>query len=175
MCSPLDEAFDDETFEGVVVHKLIDFWHVIEKLAAAAHVIADKGEAPSLVARWKLSLLNRRRAREQILDELVASGRENARVGEERPVHDAITYLTNNAERMDYASARRSKLPIGSGNVEATCKSLVSVRMKRPGSRWKTDTGEHILHLRALVLSDRWTDAMNITLRPPRARIRVEA
>ena len=30
----------------------------------------------------------------------------------------------------------------------------------------KTDTGEHVLHLRALVLSDRWTDAMNITLRP---------
>lgn len=175
MCSRLDEAFDAETFDGAPMHKLIDFWHVIEKLSAAAHVIASKGDAPSLVARWKLSLLNRSRAREQILDELIASGRDNVRVGDERPVHDAITYLTNNAERMDYASARRSKLPIGSGNVEATCKSLVGVRMKRPGSRWKTDTGEHVLHLRALVLSDRWTDAMNITLRPARTRIRVAA
>lgn len=175
MCSRLDEAFDDETFDGATVHKLIDFWHAVEKLSAAAHVIAGKDEASSLVARWKLSLLNRSQACEQILEELVASDRENVRVGDVRPVHDAITYLTNNAARMDYASARRKKLPIGSGNVEATCKSLVGVRMKRPGSRWKTDTGEHVLHLRALVLSDRWTDAMNLTLRPARARIRVAA
>ena len=175
MCSRLDEAFDAETFEGVTIQKRIDFWHVIEKLAAAAHVVAAKDQAPSLIGRWRMSLLNRCKAREQILDELVASACENVRVGDERPVHDAITYLTNNADRMDYASARRNKLPIGSGNVEATCKSLVGVRMKRPGSRWKTGTGEHVLHLRALLLSDRWTDAMDITLRPARTRIRVAA
>jgi hypothetical protein len=175
MCSRLDEAFDAETFDGVAIHRLIDFWHAIEKLSAAAHVIAGKDGAPTLVARWKLSLLNRSGARAQILDELVASGKDHVRVGDERPVHDAITYLTNNAERMDYATARRTNRPIGSGNVEATCKSLVGVRMKRPGSRWKTDSGEHVLHLRALALSDRWTDAMNITLWPARTRIRVAA
>lgn len=175
MCNRLDEAFDAETFDGAELHRLIDFWHAVEKLSAAALVIAGKDAAPALVARWKLLLLNRANAREQILDELVASDREHVRVGDERPVHDAITYLTNNAERMNYAAARMRKLPIGSGNVEATCKSLVGVRMKRPGSRWKTDTGEHVLHLRALALSDRWTEAMDITLRPPRARIRVAA
>jgi hypothetical protein len=175
MWNLLDEAFDADSFKGVVLHQLIDFWHAVEKLAAAARLIVGKEEAPTLVARWRTSLLNRSAARERILDELTTSGQEHAYVGEDRPVHDAITYLTNNAARMDYAAARRQHLPIGSGNVEATCKSLVGVRMKRPGARWKTDSGERVLHLRALVLSDRWTEAMDITLRPERSRVRVAA
>jgi len=175
MWNQLDVAFDVQTFDGVELHRVIDFWHVVEKLSAAAHVIGGKDAAPKLLARWKLWLLNRSGAREQILDELLVSGKQDVRVGDDRPVHEAITYLTNNAQRMDYAAARRAKRPIGSGNVEATCKSLVGVRMKRPGARWKTDTGEHVIHLRALALSDRWTEAMDITLRPPRARIRVAA
>jgi hypothetical protein len=175
MWNLLEEAFDGETFNGVVLFQLIDFWHAVEKLAAAAPVIAGKEDAARLAARWRLALLNRSGARAEILDELLACGKEHAWVCDEQPVHDAITYLTNNADRMDYATARRLHLPIGSGNVEATCKSLVGVRMKRPGARWKTDSGERVIHLRALALSDRWTEAMDITLRPERARVRVAA
>lgn len=177
MWNLLEAEFTKAPFDARknLVARLIDFWHVIEKLGAAAKVIAEEKEVKPLVARWKLLLRNATSARQTILGELVASGKEDVLVGKEKPVHDAITYLTNHAERMNYAGARRQGLPIGSGNVEATCKSLVDVRMKRSGSRWKNRTGEHVVHLRALALSDRWDAAMDIAFKRPRTVIRIAA
>lgn len=160
----LGDALDEQSFGQV--HRLIDFWHLLEKLAAAAKVLHGQDAVAGAIRRWKLHLLNTNDAAADILKELTASGKEHVRVGEDRPVHEAMTYLENNAERMKYATARFLGLPIGSGAVEATCKSLVGIRMKRPGSRWKHDTGEHVIQLRALALSDRWDQAMDLTLRP---------
>jgi hypothetical protein len=160
----LGEALDETSFGQV--YWLIDFWHVLEKLAAAAKVVHGEDAAPGVARRWKLRLLNSNAAAGEILGELTISGKEQIRVGDARPVHEAMTYLENNAGRMKYATARSVGLPIGSGAVEATCKSLIGVRMKRPGSRWKHATGEHVIQLRALSLSDRWDQAMDITLLP---------
>jgi len=60
---------------------------------------------------------------------------------------------------MDYARLRAQNLPIGSGVVEATCKTLVTQRMKRSGQRWTIDGGEAILNFRALAQSDRFDAA----------------
>jgi len=148
------------------VREILDLWHVLEKLGAAGRVIHGKTRSAAELARWRLMLLNSKSAASRILKELERSGKENVRVGENKPVHDAITYLTNHKDRMDYATARRAGLPLGSGSVEATCKSLVEMRMKRSGSRWKTHTGAHIIQLRALVLSDRWAQAIHLSLEP---------
>jgi hypothetical protein len=173
MWNLLEAEFDEETFGPA--HRLIDFYHLIEKLAPAATVLHGAAAGKVALTRWKLRLLNCNAAADEILAELVDSGKESVRVGKERPVHDAITYLTNNSERMHYASSRRRGLPIASGNVEATCKSLVGTRMKRAGARWKTETGDHILNLRALSLSDRWDHAMDITLRAQPVRVKAVA
>ena len=158
-------------------HRLIDFWHLIEKLCPAATVIHGATEAPRIVKRWKKSLRRRKSAAQEILTELVDSGCEEVNDGSEseRPVHDAITYLRNHAERMNYAGALVKGLPIGSGNVEATCKTLIGVRMKRAGSRWKEDTGEHVIKLRALALSDQWDAAMNKLMATQPTAVRLAA
>ncbi len=45
-------------------------------------------------------------------------------------------------------------MPIGSGVVEATCKTLVTQRLKRSGMRWSMHGGQAILTLRARLQSD---------------------
>jgi hypothetical protein len=175
MWNLLAEQFTAEKL-GAEVHRLVDLWHLLEKLGAAAGVTrADAAAAKAQVLTWRLRLLNETRAAGQILWELRLSGCEHVRVGKQRPVHDAITDLENHADKMDYATARRQGLPVGSGNVEATCKNLFEVRMKRSGARWKERTGEHVVQLRALALSDRWRPAMELTLRPLRKAVRAAA
>jgi hypothetical protein len=157
---------------GVDPRQLVDFWHVVEKLGRAAQVIYGGTAAEPVIQRWKLLLLNSERAVTRILRELQGSAKGDVRVGDSCPVSDAITYLENQRDRMGYVVARLLGLPIGSGNVEATCKSLVGVRMKRPGSRWKESTGDHVIQLRALALSDRWAAGIDLTLRPLRRAVR---
>jgi hypothetical protein len=173
MWNLMEEQLNQRTL-GVEPNRLVDFCHVVEKLNPAAQVL-DGDKASSRSGRWRLDLLNNSDAASRILSELRASGQEWRSVGEGHPVHEAITYVENHADRMDYAKARREGRPIGSGHVEATGKSLFEVRMKRSGSRWKDATGEDIVRLRALGLSDRWDAAMSLLLAPLRKEVQLAA
>jgi hypothetical protein len=169
----LDATVNRETL-GVDVVRLVDFWHVTEKLGTAARAIHGDG-GPKVLDRWKALLLNSEGAVARIRGELEAAASAEARNAADRPVHAALTYLENSGDRMAYAAARRRGLPIGSGNVEATCKSLVGQRMVRTGSRWKPETAQHIIDLRALALSNRWRTAISLIVNKDTWRIRAAA
>lgn len=174
MWALLDAWFSAETFPEIPIHRLVDLHHLLEKLGAAARARDGAAGATGRLQGWRLALLNRQTAATDILAELVASGQDEG-PGDEHPVHAAITYLqthSQQAERMDYARARRRGLPLGSGNVEATCKSLFAMRLKRCGSRWKRASGQHIVQLRAFALSDRWRPSVELILRPLRKAVR---
>jgi hypothetical protein len=175
MWNLLEQAFPVAVFGKR--HLLVDFWHVIEKLSPAAVAIygADKAEAAR--KRWRGALKRRKDAAQEILSELKDSGCEepDGDSRADKPVHEAITYLTNHANRMNYAGALAKGLPIGSGNVEASCKTVIGIRMKRAGSRWKDETGEHVVKLRALALSDLWDPAMTKLMATQRTAVRARA
>ena len=57
---------------------------------------------------------------------------------------------------MDYATYRAQGLPIGSGPVEAACKTIVKHRLKRSGMRWSREGGQQILNLRVPLQSKCW-------------------
>jgi hypothetical protein len=71
----------------------------------------------------------------------------------------AITYFGNNIAqgRMNYAQHLKDNLPIGSGVIEAACKTLVKQRLCCSGMRWKTKGAKVVISLRALVQTqNRW-------------------
>jgi hypothetical protein len=70
-----------------------------------------------------------------------------------------LTYFRNQQPRMHYAEYLRRHLPIASGVMEASCKTLVTQRLKRSGMAWTRDGGQAILTLRSLIQSNRWRSA----------------
>ena len=159
----------DEITDGVAddASDMVDFWHAVEKFGKAAHAFAEDRIAKQLLSQWRFWLLNE-------LDGVARVRRDLAQYHSRgiEAVDEAITYIDNQSHRMRYAEARAKGLPIGSGNVEASCKSIVRQRMCRGGSRWKHEPGENVLHLRALAQSDRWDAGIALALRPLRKKVR---
>lgn len=156
------------------VYEVLDFFHLVEKLAAAAKVVFG-AEADAMMRRWRCSVLNTTSAATRILNTLRCSGKRDVLVGEQRPVHDAITYLENHSELLNYVEARSLGLPIGSGMVEATCKSLFAQRLKRSGARWSEKGAGEIIDLRAMALSGRWDFGVNMLFERRRKEVRLAA
>ena len=77
-------------------------------------------------------------------------------------IHQAIAYFREHRHRMPYARLRAQHLPIGSGVVEAACKTLVSQRLKRSGMRWRQAGGQAILTIRAWCQSERFERAWEL-------------
>lgn len=70
----------------------------------------------------------------------------------------ALGYFEHNAHRMRYAHFRKLGMFVGSGAVEAACKSIVGQRTKLSGMRWSVPGAAAILTLRCLEASDRWEE-----------------
>jgi IS5 family transposase len=67
-----------------------------------------------------------------------------------------VVFFRNNRDRMEYKQFREQGLPIGSGVIEAACKSVVKCRFCRSGMRWTRAGGQTILTLRTVLKSERW-------------------
>ena len=71
------------------------------------------------------------------------------------------TDLRNQDDRLAYDRFRARGLDIGSGRVEAACKSVVGVRMKRNGMRWSPVGTPTTLSLRTRWMNGDWETFWN--------------
>ncbi len=69
-----------------------------------------------------------------------------------------LRYFQNNAAQMRYAEFREANLFVGSGVVEAGCRTVIGERLKQSGMRWSVRGANAIIALRCCILSARFED-----------------
>jgi hypothetical protein len=140
---------------------VVDFYHAAERLKAA--IDAAYGETSpkgrSQFEKLRHVLLEERRGVEKVIRALVHLRDTHPR---SHKIERELWYFRRNRHRMHYAEIKAKGYPIGSGVVEAACKTLVTQRMKRSGMRWRHEGGQAILTLRALAQSDRFDRGWNL-------------
>jgi hypothetical protein len=73
-------------------------------------------------------------------------------------VQTELHYIEENKKRMRYADFRNQGLFVGSGVIEAGCKSIIGARLKQSGMEWTVKGANAIIALRCATLSDRFED-----------------
>lgn len=146
----------DPRYDGY--HRCIDFWHAIEHLSVAAEALFGSGKtAKEWYDKHYLILRDGADGAKRILRSIdYYATKYNRNKTSQKHLNEERTYFKRNARLMNYATFRAKGWPIGSGPVEAACKTLIKTRLCRSGMRWTRQGGQHILHLRVAVKSNRW-------------------
>ena len=146
------ERFDD-------YEKALDFFHTTEHLSWAAEALFGKRseEGNAWYRKYRKRLLEDDDGAESILRSMdYYARRSKLSKTRQEDLKEERTFFRRNKHRMPYASLRARGLPIGSGVVEAACKSVVKQRLCRSGMRWSRKGGQAVLNLRTYIKSKRW-------------------
>ena len=136
--------------------QIVDFFHAMEHGSLVLVAILGSKDHPDFKPRlrkWAKALLKNG------VDKLVEQARlecEDKSRAEE--VEKELGYFIHNSARMQYGSFRKAGFFIGSGVVEAGCKTVIGCRCKQSGMRWGLPGAQNILALRCIHSSRRLAD-----------------
>jgi hypothetical protein len=138
--------------------EILDFYHATEHLADALAAVTGDG---TIATRHKFevlreSLLNEDDGADQVINALTYLRRKHPA---KKSVAVELRYFRKNRKRMRYAEWKRAGFMIGSGVVEAACKTLVAQRLKLSGMRWSASGAQAILTMRGWDQSERFDEA----------------
>ncbi|PJB37158.1 MAG: hypothetical protein CO108_21805 [Deltaproteobacteria bacterium CG_4_9_14_3_um_filter_63_12] len=150
--------FDGPTWESAT--KIVDHGHACQHMKAGlvAYYGADSVNGRAEYERLKVILKDQHGGVDDVITAMLSLERKlrekkAAKRGE--ALRKERKYFENQRERMAYARYQELGLPIGSGVVEAACKTLATQRMKRSGMSWGGGK-QAVLTIRSLQQSDRW-------------------
>ena len=138
--------------------QVVDFFHAAEHLHEAMVVVHGEGSTKCTAEfqRLRHALRHETDGIEKVIRHLRYLRDQHPR---RTKLATTLKYFRHHRNRMRYASFARRNMPIGSGIVEAACKTLVTQRLKRSGMRWRHAGGQAILTLRAFEQSGRFDRA----------------
>jgi hypothetical protein len=131
--------------------QILDFFHGMEHVGDLVNVleVKDSPAAKKQLTRWKKRLL-RDGVGEIIAQATARLPKSGAR---RKAAQGEIAYLEFNAQRMRYGTFRKQGYFIGSGVIEAGCKSVVGQRCKLSGMHWSVAGANNVLEMRCLLAS----------------------
>jgi hypothetical protein len=169
-----DAANDNWTFlakdlpEGI---ELVDYFHACEHLNKALAAAYGDGsvEARARFADLRFRLKEAPDGVESVIRALAYLHKKHPDTSE---ILTELKFFRKRRHRMRYQEVGAKKLPIGSGVVEAACKTLASQRLKLSGMQWGEEGGQAILTLRGWTQSgDRFDRAWALLAATYRAEV----
>ncbi len=141
----------DSYFPGET--QIVDLYHAREHLANLGKMLYGQGSP-----RAKAWTTARCADLDEDVERLLRAMRRLRPPAEavKESVRKGIEYFHNNAPRMRYAEFHKQGLFVGSGVVEAGCKTIIGQRLKQSGMRWTVMGANAITALRCCKLSGRW-------------------
>src|SRR6266576_456891 len=131
---------------------IVDLFHAYEHLTALAQILwGPEAKAPKAWRDW-LEAGDIGRLICQAGKQLPASAKSK------KSMLQQLRYFENNAPQMRYAEYREKKFFVGSGVVEAGCRTVIGERLKQFGMRWSVRGANAIIALRCCILSGRFED-----------------
>ena len=139
--------------------RIIDLYHAREHVTNLCKIISgnDDKKTNDLRIRWWTDLDAGNV--EKIVRE--AQGQAPKSTEALKNAEREIGYLEGNRENMRYAAYRKQGLFVGSGVVEAGCKTVVGRRLKQSGMEWTVRGANNILAVRCTLLSERFDEFWN--------------
>jgi Uncharacterised protein family (UPF0236) len=147
------ENMGRQNFKDAV--QIVDFYHALEHagLVLAALLGKEHPEYKKRLGRWAKRLLKDK------VQSLIEETRQQCADSSNAPaVEEALHYFVSNVSRMQYGTFRAAGYFIGSGVVEAGCKTVIGGRCKQSGMFWSEPGAENILALRCINSSRRLDD-----------------
>jgi hypothetical protein len=142
-------------FPGAI--QIVDLYHARQHLWDLARLLYPNQRKRQNV--W-IGLHQKRWLDKGKIDKLVASLRSLRVLDADlaKKIRNEADYFANNAARMDYPLFRKQHLFVGSGVIEAGCKTVVGQRLKQSGMFWTVNGANAILALRCTHLNGRFED-----------------